>query len=130
MLLSIFILAISLCALFFYKKFTESEKAYYELHLVNLELENDNKILTNRINDLELYRNDISKTVYLLDNEIKKIRENEYLNSLNDNTLVMDKNIIETLINEMPEIYEEDKNIDCIGDLKDINSLNYEKYKI
>lgn len=145
MLLSIFILIISISALFFYKKFTESEKAYYELHLINMKLENDNKILINRINDLESYKNDISKTVYLLDNSIKEMNDNytnkentkqeqekekedEYLQSINNNTLIMDKSIIENLINEMPEIIN-DKDIE-INELKDINSLNYAKYRI
>jgi hypothetical protein len=154
MLLSIFALITAIFAMYIYKKFKESENAYYELHLQNNNLINQNIALKNRINDLENYKKDVSKTVYLLDNDIKeiksKINNDDYLNSINDNTIVMDKSIINNILNEMPEIinnyennnYEnnnyENNNCNSIEEFKneaenqfiDINSLNYEKYKI
>jgi hypothetical protein len=182
MLLSIFALIMAIIAMYMYKKFRQSENAYYELHLENNNLLNENKGLKNRINDLENYKNDVSKTVYLLDNDIKeiknKINDNDYLNSVNDNTIIMDKKIINNILNEMPEItkhenyvndyneneyrenyvneyneneyrenyenncenqYIENSNINTniqeekneyTSEYGDINSLNYEKYKI
>ena len=154
MLLSIFALITAIFAMYIYKKFKESENAYYNLHLENNNLINENKGLKNRINDLENYKKDVSKTVYLLDNDIKeiknKINNDDYLNSLNDNTIIMDKTVINNILNEMPEIINKDNyennnyednnyqdNCEVIEEFKnesgqfiDINSLNYEKYRI
>lgn len=153
MLLTIFALIIAICAMYFYKKFRESEEEYYELHIENVQLKNDNTILTNRINDLQVYNKDIFKTVHLLNNEVKdiksKINNDDYLNSINNNTLIMDKSLINSLLNEMPDIIANKENIQDIkneeenkNDIEnkydeeneskfiDLNMLNYDKYRI
>lgn len=132
MLISVLIVILGVSLLYFYRKFKESENAYYKLHLEYIELMNANKILKqNNYND-------------------------DYLDSINENTLIMDKNIINYLINEIPDNKEESheerkeecKQEECqeeenkeefrqdensiidINNLQDINSLNYMKFKI
>ena len=134
MLISIFIVIVAVSAFYFYRKFKESENAYYELHLQYMDLMKENKILKQKIHET----NDISKTSYLA--------KDEYLDTINENTLIMDKNVIHHLINEMPEILSNENETEQIietvetenceevknnlDNLQDINSLNYMKFKI
>lgn len=53
-------------AFYYFNKFQESEKAYYSLHY-------ENNSMKTRINDLQTYQKDVSKTFKILDSELDKI---------------------------------------------------------
>lgn len=60
---------------YYYNKFRESEKSYYKLHQRCLQLFNENQVLQNKIKDLQSYKNDVSKTFRILDNELLMIND-------------------------------------------------------
>lgn len=55
-------------AFYYFNKFQESEKAYYSLHF-------ENNSMKTRIEDLQLYQKDVSKTFKILDSELGKISD-------------------------------------------------------
>jgi len=151
MLLSVFCILVGICALYMYKKFKESEDAYYQLHMDYLNVMNENTLMKNKINELEIYRNDISKTVSLLENQFGNKNENHIENMINeiishnnsdqmgnkidnstDNTINQKNNQIININENFNKDYNEKiKELNnSINDLQDINSLNYEKYRI
>jgi predicted nuclease with TOPRIM domain len=58
---------------YYYQKFQESERAYYNLHSQFVEVCNENGRLKEKLSDLEVYKDDVSKTFKILDNELSLI---------------------------------------------------------
>lgn len=83
------IITIIVCfvAWFYFTKFQESEKEYFKLHKKCSFLQNENCKLKNRLKDLQTYKNDVSKTFKILDNELLMI--NDQLQKQN-NSLIPD----------------------------------------
>lgn len=75
--IGLFVIA-SLVALFYYTKFEQSEKEYYKLHKEHIKALGENGKLRSRVKDLQSYKDDISKTFKILDNELVMI--NEHIN--------------------------------------------------
>jgi predicted nuclease with TOPRIM domain len=73
--------ALVLCAIigfiawYYYQKFQESEKEYYKLHSQFVEVCNENVRLKDKLTDLEVYKDDVSKTFKILDNELTLIND-------------------------------------------------------
>lgn len=68
-----------LCVWFYYTKFHQSEYEYVLLHKRYEQLHAENTRLRSRVRDLQSYKDDVSKTFRILDNEIALI--NEHLRS-------------------------------------------------
>lgn len=75
--IGLFVIA-SLVALFYYTKFEQSEREYYKLHKEHIKTLGENSKLRSRVKDLQSYKDDISKTFKILDNELVMI--NEHIN--------------------------------------------------
>jgi hypothetical protein len=71
----IFILMVALAFWYMYTKFQDSERAYYTLYQRSQQLFNENQILRSRVKDLYSYKNDVSKTFKILDNELMLIND-------------------------------------------------------
>lgn len=67
--------AIGFIAWYYFNKFKESEKEYFKLHNYLTEMSNENTRLKSRIKDLQTYKNDVSKTFKILDNELIMIND-------------------------------------------------------
>jgi transcriptional regulator of met regulon len=150
MLLAVFILIMGICTLYMYKKFKELEQEYYNLHIENLKILNENQILINKVNDLEYYKKDMSKIINTLQNNQTSQRlflDEQTLNNLIDEIPEIDKKIynekyIESFENKSDEaddnklqINKTNSMIDKhesneFAEIQDLNTLNYEKYKI
>jgi hypothetical protein len=150
MLLAVFILIMGICTLYMYKKFKESEQEYYNLHIENLKILNENQILINKVNDLEYYKKDMSKIINTLQNNQTPQRlllDEQTLNNLIDEIPEIDKKIyneqyIESFVNKNDvgdnndlQINKTNSMIDKhesneFKEIQDLNTLNYEKYKI
>ena len=72
-------------AWYYYQKFQESEREYYRLHKRFTEVINDNVRMKARVRDLQSYKNDVSKTFKILDNELLMI--NDHMKKQNGNSL-------------------------------------------
>lgn len=72
--MGLFIIA-SLLAFFFYTKFEQSEREYVKLHDEYLKVVRDREKTKRRVKDLQSYKDDISKTFKILDNELAMINE-------------------------------------------------------
>jgi hypothetical protein len=66
---------IGFIAWFYFNKFQESEKEYYKLYKRCSEVHLENQKLKNRLKDLQSYKNDVSKTFQILDNELVMIND-------------------------------------------------------
>lgn len=71
----IFIIVLGLGMWYIYAKLHESERAYYTLYQRSQQLFNENQILRTRVKDLHSYKNDVSKTFKILDNELMLIND-------------------------------------------------------
>lgn len=99
----ILIIITGFIAWYYFTKFKESEKEYFRLHKYTSNLSNENNRLKSRIKDLQAYKNDVSKTFKILDNELIMI--NDHLKKQN----------------EKPEIQENDNQIQNIDSIANIN---------
>lgn len=82
-----------LIAWFYFNKFKESEKEYFKLHKKCSSLQSENCKLKNRLKDLQTYKNDVSKTFKILDNELLMINDQlqkQTQNSSNNNPTIED----------------------------------------
>lgn len=77
----VFIVVFSIVAWYYYHRFRESEIEYFKLKRKIAEVKSDNLHLKERIKDLELYKQDVSKTFKILDNELLGINEHIKHNS-------------------------------------------------
>lgn len=66
---------IGFIAWYYFNKFQESEKEYYKLHKKYEEAISDNTRMKSRVKDLQSYKNDVSKTFQILDNELLMIND-------------------------------------------------------
>lgn len=71
----VFIVVFGIVAWYYYHRFRESEAEYYKLYKKMSEVKCENVHLKERISDLELYKQDVSKTFKILDNELLGINE-------------------------------------------------------
>lgn len=71
----VFIVVFGIVAWYYYHRFRESEIEYFKLHKKFSDAKNENYYLKERISDLELYKQDVSKTFKILDNELLGINE-------------------------------------------------------
>jgi hypothetical protein len=62
-------------AWYYFNKFQESEGEYYRLHKRNIDLHSENRRLKMRVKDLHSYKNDVSRTFKILDNELLMIND-------------------------------------------------------
>jgi hypothetical protein len=67
------LLVVGLTAWFYFNKFTQSEKAYRLLHKKYTDLKTETCRLRERVQDLDAYKTDVSKTFKILDNELISI---------------------------------------------------------
>jgi predicted nuclease with TOPRIM domain len=66
---------------YYFNKFMESEREYLRLHKNYDELHIENRKMKSRIKDLQSYKNDVSKTFKILDNELVLINDHLKRNS-------------------------------------------------
>lgn len=66
---------IAIVAWYYFNKFKESEKEYYNLHKKFVQMCHENIRCRSRIKDLQLYKDDVSKTFQILDNELLLIKD-------------------------------------------------------
>jgi hypothetical protein len=66
---------------YYFNKFMESEREYSRLHKSYDELHIENKKMKSRVKDLQSYKNDVSKTFKILDNELVLINDHLKRNS-------------------------------------------------
>ena len=62
-------------AFYYFNKFNQIERTYYILHRQFLESCKENKKMKVKIADLQLYKDDVSKTFKILDNELLMIND-------------------------------------------------------
>ena len=82
--LTIFCLVLGLISWYYFNKFQESEKEYNKLYKRFEQIYIENQKVKNRIKDLQSYKNDVSKTFKILDNELLLI--NDHLKKQNEST--------------------------------------------
>ena len=80
--LTIFCLVLGLISWYYFNKFQESEKEYGKLYKRFEQIYIENQKVKNRIKDLQSYKNDVSKTFKILDNELVLI--NDHLKKQNE----------------------------------------------
>jgi cell division protein FtsB len=68
-------IVVSLVAFFIYNKFEQSERAYVKLHTEYLKVVRERDKTKRRVKDLQSYKDDISKTFKILDNELAMIND-------------------------------------------------------
>lgn len=66
---------IGFIAWYYFNKFQESEKEYCKMHRKYEEVVNENARIKSRIKDLQSYKDDVSKTFKILDNELLMIND-------------------------------------------------------
>lgn len=66
---------IGFIAWYYFNKFQESEKEYCKLHKKYEEAVYENSRIKSRVKDLQSYKNDVSKTFNILDNELLMIND-------------------------------------------------------
>jgi septal ring factor EnvC (AmiA/AmiB activator) len=74
-----------LISFYYFNKFQESEKEYTRLHKNFDEIYIENQKMKSRIKDLQSYKDDVSKTMKILDNELILI--NNHIHKQNNETL-------------------------------------------
>lgn len=79
-----------LCSFYYFNKFQESEKEYTRLHKNFDEMYMENQKMKSRIKDLQSYKNDVSKTMKILDNELVLI--NNHIQKQNTGTSIHGQN--------------------------------------
>lgn len=77
-------IVIGFVAWFYFNKFQESEKEYFKLHKKYVSAQSENCKMKNRLKDLQIYKNDVSKTFKILDNELLMI--NDHIKKTNVST--------------------------------------------
>jgi cell division protein FtsB len=83
----VFIVVFAIVAWYYYHRFRESEVEYFKLHKKMSEVKCENVHLKERISDLELYKQDVSKTFKILDNELLGINEHIKNRSIQQQTI-------------------------------------------
>lgn len=81
--LTIFCLILGVVSWYYFNKFQDSEKEYNKLYKRFEQVYIENQKVKSRIKDLQSYKNDISKTFKILDNELVMI--NDHLKKQNEN---------------------------------------------
>lgn len=66
---------IGFIAWYYFNKFQDSEKEYCKLHRKYEEAISENTRIKSRVKDLQSYKNDVSKTFHILDNELVMIND-------------------------------------------------------
>ena len=145
---NLIIVAIGLVAWYYYNKFKESEREYYLLHKQLMMTHTENHKLKSRLKDLQMYKNDVSRTFRILDNELVLI--NDHLQKKNERS---EENRVSILTSDMLSSMFENMNQDApnetvIEEIKDepaetipvlealtkidavSNNAEYEKYKL
>lgn len=79
---------IAFVAWYYYNKFQESEKEYFVLHRQFESVCANNKMLKEKVSDLQLYKDDVSKTFKILDNELVMINDHIQKRSVQPNRSV------------------------------------------
>lgn len=69
------IVVVGFIAFYYFNKFNESEKEYIKLHGSVREMYNENQKLKLKIKELQAYKDDVSKTFKILDNELVMIND-------------------------------------------------------
>lgn len=64
---------IAIVAWFYYTKFEQAQENYYSLYKKHVDLQNEHELLKARNEELQVYKNDVSRTFRLLDDEITMI---------------------------------------------------------
>jgi len=81
--LTIFCLVLGVVSWYYFNKFQDSEKEYNKLYKRFEQVYIENQKVKSRIKDLQSYKNDVSKTFKILDNELVMI--NDHLKKQNEN---------------------------------------------
>ena len=83
--LTIFCLVLGVVSWYYFNKFQDSEKEYNKLYKRFEQVYIENQKVKSRIKDLQSYKNDVSKTFKILDNELVMI--NDHLKKQNENVI-------------------------------------------
>ena len=126
----IILILLGLVSWYYFNKFQESEQNYRNLYYQFEKVHTDNKNMKIRIQDLESYRNDISKTFNVLDKELLVI--NDHLQSRNNNDNITKTGsgsanvqiITPELINSLLDKSENENNRVNDPDTNEINRVN------
>lgn len=119
-----------LCALmgfiawYYFTKYQESEREFTKLHRQFVEVCSDNDKVKNRVSDLQTYKNDISKTFEILDNEflmIKDMYKTKQLRPNSDNVSILTPEILNTLFNNNQEVEQIDTNVGEISEIQNVD---------
>jgi hypothetical protein len=127
MLFNIFVICVLFCFIiwFYYVKHQEADKQYSTLHGEYMNLCNENQKLKTRLKDLQSYKNDVSKTFKILDNELLLINDrlqnrDSNLNTPQPNPIsVLTPELLTSLFNNMNQEFSDYS--PSFGDLGNIN---------
>ena len=70
-----------LVSLYYFNKFQDSEKEFNKLHRRFEQTHMENQKMRTRVKDLQSYKNDVSKTMKILDNELVLINDHLHKNN-------------------------------------------------
>lgn len=116
--LNLIIVVLGLVAWYYYNKFKESEKEYVLLHK---QFAIENHKLKSRLKDLQTYRNDVSKTFRILDNELVLINDHiqkQNQNSpQNDRVSILTSDMLSSLFENINQ--DQEQNQTCIEEIED-----------
>lgn len=105
---------VGILAYFYFTRFQESEKAYYMLYRRCIELKTENAKLKERIVDLQEYKNDVSKTFKILDNELIMINEHIKKQKPDNRVSILSPDVLNTLFQN---INQESTDGDTVGEI-------------
>lgn len=126
----VIVACIAFTAWYYFNKFQESEKAYCRLHA---DYNNSYKQLQARVSDLQAYKDDVSKTFQILDNELllinnhikKNTNNNQQPDSNTSNITNLSPTVLNNLLNNMNSTPIEELTNTSIGN---IIGNNYDKF--
>lgn len=134
MLFNVFIICVLFCFViwFYFVKHQESDKQYSNLHNEYMNLCNENQKLKTRLKDLQSYKNDVSKTFKILDNELLLINDRLQNRESNLNTpqpnpiSVLTPELLTSLFNNMNQEFTDYSPSFVEGGQNPLDNTNFE----
>lgn len=134
-------LIIGFIAWYYFNKFQESEREYLKLHQRFTEICNENIRVKSRLKDLQSYKNDVSKTFKILDNELLMINDHikkqqggtndtsqtstHNVNTTSNRVSILTPSILSTLFSTVQREEEQTSTTPDQNDLPALASLSY-----
>ena len=132
-----------LFSFYYFNKFQESEKEYTKLHKRFDDIYIENKKMRYRIKDLQSYKNDVSKTMKILDNELMLINnhiQKHNVDPLQEDRQPQNQNILRPYLrmqrSEFPRTSYNDNNVSFLSPellsslFTNMNQENYQNTNI